>query len=201
MNRIGEGGGGASDVRTGPAGSSGLASRLIVGDGGGGLGFPSRGLQHDGQPGTRSAGGAGGPGASTTIACDRGPDPGEFFTYINGDATGGGAGTLGVGGSGGNAATGFSSTGPGFPASGGGGGGGGYYGGGGGSGGYQVFLECHDSSPADPPIISGPLSWGSGSGATGSSYVTPKAICRPRYDANAESGDGEVDITYNPQGC
>jgi hypothetical protein len=106
----GGGGGGASDVRTVPAATPTLGSRLIVAGGGGGAGsFGSNG----GNAGI-TAGGAGGGGAATLIA------GGAAGTTTCGTAAT--AGTFGGGGAGYAV----------FPQNGGGGGGGGYFGGGGG---------------------------------------------------------------------
>lgn len=138
------GGGGGSDIRKG---GNALTNRVVVAGGGGGAGssfvggdagFTSgvKGADAQGSAGligigggggTQSAGGAGGAGASSC-----------------GNAAGG-TGSLGIGGTGGQA------------SSGGGGGGGGYYGGGGGGSG------CNSSSG------------GGGSSYVNSSFVSPFA--------------------------
>jgi Glycine rich protein len=148
---VGNGGGGASDVREG---GRALADRILVAAGGGGAGFGSDsqvspggeggGLTgghgggrygSGGSGGTQTQGGAG--GAGYTGSCSQSGQPG-------------GNGVLGVGGNGGNGIGQYNGGGPG------GGGGGGYYGGGGGGG------VC-SSLPG-------------GGGGGGSSYVERSAI-------------------------
>jgi hypothetical protein len=108
----------------------------------------------------------------------RGPNRYE----VSGDADGapGSSGRLGVGGTGGVGEA-SRSIGPvhfGF-------GGGGLSGGGG-----YGFSDCQNSftSPA-------------GGGGGGSSYVTRTAVCRPTFQTGVRTGDGEVDIAYNPRSC
>ncbi len=166
----GAGGGGASDVRTGPR----LADRIVVaggGGGGGGLHVESDGANFGGKGGglvgasgggnrkcrergrsgerLDNCGGAGG-GGTQTAAGSGGMSGTHSCYYGHQPKLCGADGTEGAGGAGGNSG-GYSSD----SAGGGGGGGGGYYGGGGGGGGAYL------------PGFSGP---GGGAGG-GSSYV------------------------------
>jgi hypothetical protein len=185
----GGGGGGASDVRAGPAGVSGLSSRLLIAGAGGGtgrssdsgggaggrVGISGQSSLHGGGGGTVNSGGIGGVGAS--IGCG----------VASGYGAPGGSGQLGVGGVGGLGQASVEESGPVFGL-GGGGGGGGLYGGGGGSGGYSTECPSSFNSPA-------------GGGGGGSSFVIRGRVCRPTFQSGVRSGDGEVDIAYNPRHC
>jgi hypothetical protein len=40
-----------------------------------------------------------------------------------------------------------------------------------------------------------------GGAGGGSSFVTRRAVCRPTFQTGVRTGDGEVDIAYNPRSC
>ncbi len=174
----GGGGGGASEVRSGP----GLATRLLVAGGGGGHGSGIRG-------GYYSAGGAGGlegtngqPGSCDRLTGPCPPQAGGGGATTTGPGAGSGNGTSGdpgVGGTGGSN-TGFGGA-PIEFGTGGGGGGGGWFGGGGGASGGE--------GNTDYDLATG--------GGGGSSYITPSALCSAPVQADVQSGNGLVEITYN----
>jgi Glycine rich protein len=184
----GNAGGGASDVRTGPADSSGLASRLLVAGGGGGS--------------AEWPGGDGGavgedapPGRAEDAFCRFSPPCPEVPGGEGATATAPGAGGgLGVGGGGGaGEAAFFGQVGPAAViryGNGGGGGGGGYFGGGGGAAGLIQ----------DGAAISLHLDFDSTGGGGGSSFVTPDAVCPPLVRDGVRGGNGVVVITYRRGG-
>ena len=141
------GGGGATDIRIG---GTGLANRVMVAAGGGGMGG-----------GTQDAvGGAGGCATGTDGTSPFGWGGGGASQSAGGSAgppwiTSGNSGTAGILGQGGNGATD-----PCYNNSPGGGGGGGYYGGGGGG------SDCYDLVP-----------YGGGSGGGGSSLIPSGGGC------------------------
>ncbi len=171
------GGGGASDVRTGPADSSGLSTRLLVAGGGAGS---TPGCCSYGGPFTTPEGGNGG-----LVGDDGTP---SYFGGGGGQAGAGGsagqpngsAGVLGAGGPGGNgtAMEGYAGS----------GGGGGLYGGGGGGG--AGFYSGHGGQGAP-----------GGGGGGGSSLATSATGCGGTVASGVQSGDGAVTITYNPPPC
>ena len=171
-------GGGASDVTRDP---SGTPTRLIVAGGGGGgaagaggQGGPGGDAGQTGTAGTNWAGTGGGGGTAT--GGGTGGAGGNGASYAGGA---GSDGSLGVGGAGGDGGP----NGGGYYGGGGGGGGGGYYGGGGGGGG--------DGSPSL-------IFFGAGGGG-GSSYGPAGTT----FTSGAQSGDGQVTISYDPAagGC
>jgi hypothetical protein len=168
----GSGGGGASDVRVGPAGQSTLGQRLVVAGGGGGA---AGGAGGDGS----APGGDGGPGQITYNFLPPDIIPGGV----------GGAGALGSGVTGENgpdATIEFAATEPGviYAGNGGGGGGGGLYGGGGG----QEAASGAVSVLAWSGVASG--------GGGGSSLVPSQAVCPSAVVGGAQSGDGRVVVTF-----
>jgi hypothetical protein len=188
-------GGGASDVRMGACASTpscGLAARVLVGGGSGGLAYSTGGEltsatvagggggDPDGGVGSPSpsvpdAGGGGGAqsdggsaGVATQETCGNGPSP--YFA---------GSGVLGGGGDGGGGAG--QAADDAGAGNGGGGGGGGYWGGGGGMG------QCPNPEPQ-----SGPDTAFVGAGGGGSSYGPSGTT----YSLASSGGNGQVIISY-----
>ena len=180
IQRFGQGGGGASDIRVG---GTDLASRIIVAAGGGGAnrhaGERSKSTCSNCDYGTYSAnGGAGGQtgangaGSSSNVA-------GSLFAYGKGaTASAGGSGGYWHpwGGNGYSGAAGTSGLGGNANGVGGGGGGGGWFGGGGGS-----WANCTCRA--------------AGGGGGGSSYAAP-TIASTAFTTGYRNGDGQVVITY-----
>jgi hypothetical protein len=133
----GVGGGGATDVRTGP----GLADRILVAGGGGGNGGGGSGGRAGGAGGNTALAGADGTGAVGVNPGGAGRGATLFAggAFGSGGAFGGGAGTAGTLGQGGKGGLGSSAE---NPAGHGGGGGGGLYGGGGGGGGGALGFDA-----------------------------------------------------------
>jgi hypothetical protein len=176
--RTGVGGGGATDVRTGPD----LTQRVLVAGGGGGNGGDGLGaaagggggagglLGADGADGTGPSSGFGGNGGAALFGGAGGAGPAS-------DPAGksGASGTLGVGGDGG-----LTQENDNYAGGGGGGGGGGLYGGGGGGGGYF-----------------GATGGGGGGGGGGSSLAAGGTV------TSTTGGQGKAIITFvvSSTGC
>ena len=178
---IGDGGGGASDVRER---GSALSDRILVAGGGGGGARYHGGTAGAGGGRRGGAGGMGsGPGpvggGGSGGTQKRGGRGGKASPYYGPPEAGhpGHHGSLCAGGEGGEG--GMSLSGYGTSGGGGGGGGGGYYGGGGGGGGGGG----EDGAPG-------------GGGGGGSSYVKPGAINVKNKKGAAPPGNGQVVISW-----
>jgi len=178
----GEGGGGASDIRTG---GNTLSDRLLIAGGGGGAGGPN-------DEGTATGGGAGG---GTEGAVGGGTWGGYGGTQSSGgDARvdEGGDGSLGSGGHG--------ADGPSIYDSGGGGGGGGYYGGGGGDYGHE--LNAGYGGGGGSGFVAGSVSSGSTSqgGNTGNGSVELTYTVEPSAPDNVTAtvdADDQITLTWD----
>jgi len=180
LQRYGQGGGGASDIRLG---GTDLTNRIIVAAGGGGAsrhsGERSKSTCSSCDFGTYSANGgdggatgANGGGNATTVA-------GSLYAYGKGaTASAGGAGGYWhpYGGNGYSGAQGVSGAGGNANGVGGGGGGGGWFGGGGGT-----WANCTCRA--------------AGGGGGGSSY-TAQSITGAATTTGYRNGDGQIVITY-----
>lgn len=176
-------GGGASDVRTGPAN----AERVIVAGGGGGGSAGAQGSCTGGAggPGGMAGGATGAPGGSGTGCVGVTSTGGGPGTATSGGTAGtpgsncsqAGPGMVGSSGAGGLGGAGIISCGGPFMGAGGGGGGGGYFGGGGGAGGPG----------------GGAGSWGGGGGGGGGSFTG--TLTDASTTAGTRTGDGIVSIT------
>ena len=180
LQRYGQGGGGASDIRMG---GTALTNRIIVAGGGGGA------SRHSGEASKSTCGScdfgtysANGGNAGATGANGAGPtstSAGSLFAYGKGaTATAGGAGGYWhpYGGNGYSGAAGASGLGGNANGVGGGGGGGGWFGGGGGT-----WANCTCRA--------------AGGGGGGSSYAAP-SIANAATTAGFRNGDGQIAITY-----
>ena len=180
LQRYGQGGGGASDIRLG---GTDLASRIIVAAGGGGA------SRHSGERsksncvscdfGTYSANGGAGGATGANGSGPTSPSAGTLYAYGKGaTATAGGAGGYWhpYGGNGYSGAAGSSGVGGNANGGGGGGGGGGWFGGGGGS-----WANCTCRA--------------AGGGGGGSSYAAP-SVTGAATTSGYRNGDGQIVITY-----
>ena len=183
----GQGGGGASDIRTvsGPWDDpAGLNSRLVVAGGGGGRGSgPGSSVGGGGGAGGDLVGANGLPGSGGFGVGTWGGTGGEGGTQLSGGGLGwpngfaGTPGSFGQGGGGGRFNAGFR-----FYH--GGSGGGGWYGGGGGGGGTNEDGSSDDKG-------------GSGGGG-GSSYCEPPKCLNPTHTQGYQTDNGQVVITWQP---